>query len=215
MIELNNIYKRYHTKNESVEVIREMSLKIQKGEFIALHGPSGSGKTTLLNIIGLIDDISEGTYLLDGVDVSSMRSNQLSAIRNEQFGYIFQRFYLIPELNILDNICVPLGYAKIGKKERELRAKELLLQVGMEEYERKYPNELSGGEQQRIAIIRAMMNEPKVILADEPTGNLDEANAKNVMDMLVDLHQKGYTIVMVSHDPSIIAYATRRIELRK
>ena len=180
---------------------------------MAVTGPSGSGKTTFLTIAGLLEAFSSGTYMLDGVDVSQMNDNQRSRIRNEKIGFIFQAFNLIPDLNVLDNIEVPLRYRGMSGAERKKRATDALARVGLSARSKHYPAELSGGQQQRVAIARALAGEPRLLLADEPTGNLDSSMARSVMDLLEELHRDGATIVMVTHDPQLAARAQRNVHV--
>jgi putative ABC transport system ATP-binding protein len=186
---------------------------VREGEFVAVTGPSGSGKTTFLTIAGLLEAFTSGTYLLDGVDVSRMGDDERSRIRNQKIGFIFQAFNLIPDLNVLDNIEVPLRYRGLPAAERKQRAADALARVGLSARARHYPNELSGGQQQRVAIARALAGSPKLLLADEPTGNLDSQMARSVMDLLEELHLEGSTIVMVTHDPQLAARAQRNVHV--
>ena len=184
IIELSNIQKSYTVDNSKVNVLNNINLEIHKGDFVGIYGKSGSGKSTLLNIIGLIDKMNSGIYLLNGIDISKISSKQENGIRNREIGYIFQSFNLINSLNVLENVAMPLGYSGVGKKERILRAKELLESVGLKDKAYSYPHKLSGGEKQRVSISRALSNNPSIILADEPTGALDSKNSEIIMNLL-------------------------------
>lgn len=213
MIKLRNISKNYCDKNTDRQVLNNINIDINQGEFACIYGPSGCGKTTLLNIIGLMDTYSEGTYHLNDIKINNKEEKFFYKLRNEYFGYIFQDFNLIPDLNVLENVCVPMGYKGVSKKEREERAKYLLEEMGLSDKLKSYPSQLSGGEKQRVAIARAISNKPKFILADEPTGSLDQANGLNVMEILKKLNEDGTTIIMVTHDNNLSNYATRVIRL--
>ena len=193
--------------------MHHVNLEIQDGEFVIISGTSGSGKTTLLNILGLIDRATGGNYILNGENITDMNDNAHAELRNKMFGYVFQSFYLIDELNIVENVCVPAGYAGERKKERNKRAEELLKVVGLGDKVHSRPSQLSGGEKQRVAIARALINNPKIILADEPTGNLDSNNSRIVMELLKKKYIEGKTIIMVTHDPSLEIYATKIIHI--
>ena len=184
IIELSNIQKSYTVDNSKVNVLNNINLEIHKGDFVGIYGKSGSGKSTLLNIIGLIDKMNSGIYLLNDIDISKISSKQENSIRNREIGYIFQSFNLINSLNVLENVAMPLGYSGVGKKERILRAKELLESVGLKDKAYSYPHKLSGGEKQRVSISRALSNNPSIILADEPTGALDSKNSEIIMNLL-------------------------------
>ena len=213
MLKMQNLSKVYRTEMVETYALRQFDLTVSQGEFVAVTGPSGSGKTTFLTIAGLLEAFSGGTYLLDGVDVSGMNDTQRSKIRNEKIGFIFQAFNLIPDLNVLDNIEVPLRYRGMGGAERKKRAADALARVGLSARAKHYPAELSGGQQQRVAIARALAGEPRLLLADEPTGNLDSSMARSVMDLLEELHRDGATIVMVTHDPQLAARAQRNVHV--
>lgn len=213
MIILNNISKSYYGKGFETKVLEGVNLNINKGEFICIYGPSGCGKTTLLNIIGLMDNFTYGIYNLNGIDISIKEDKSFSKLRNKEFGYVFQDFNLISDLNVLENVCMPLGYAGVRKKEREIRAKELLINVGMIEKIKCFPSQLSGGEKQRVSIARALSNNPEIILADEPTGSLDQQNGLKIMKIFKELNEKGKTIIMVTHDKKLSKYATRVIKV--
>ena len=209
IIELSNIQKSYTVDNSKVNVLNNINLEIHKGDFIGIYGKSGSGKSTLLNIIGLIDKMNSGIYLLNGIDISKISSKQENGIRNREIGYIFQSFNLINSLNVLENVAMPLGYSGVGKKERILRAKELLESVGLKDKAYSYPHKLSGGEKQRVSISRALSNNPSIILADEPTGALDSKNSEIIMNLLKKINDSGTTVIMVTHDETLTKYMTR------
>ena len=213
MLKMQSLSKVYRTEMIETYALREFNLDVREGEFVAVTGPSGSGKTTFLTIAGLLEAFTGGRYQLDGVDVSGMDDTQRSRMRNEKIGFIFQAFNLIPDLNVLDNIEVPLRYRGMKTAERQQRARDALARVGLSARERHYPAELSGGQQQRVAIARALAGSPRLLLADEPTGNLDSAMARSVMDLLEELHRDGATIVMVTHDPRYAEHAERSIHL--
>lgn len=209
--------KRYDEKNTRKEiktkVLKGVDLSISKGEFVCIFGESGSGKSTLLNILGLLDDTTIGTYKLDGVDIRKLSKKESAFIRNQKIGFVFQAYHLIPELNALENLVVPLGYAGMRKKEREKIAYELLTEFGIDDLEKKHVSQMSGGEQQRIAIMRAIINKPQILLADEPTGNLDKENSQTIMNLFERLNKQGMTIVMVTHDTSLAKYGTRVVHV--
>ena len=213
MLNMTGLSKVYRTEMVETYALRNFDLQVKEGEFVAVTGPSGSGKTTFLTIAGLLEAFSGGSYLLDGVDVSRMNDTQRSKIRNEKIGFIFQAFNLIPDLNVLDNIEVPLRYRGMGGAERKKRAADALARVGLSARQKHYPAELSGGQQQRVAIARALAGSPRLLLADEPTGNLDSSMARSVMDLLEELHRDGATIVMVTHDPQLAARAQRNVHV--
>jgi len=215
MIELNEIAKTYQGKNIYTEAIKNLNLKVRDGDFVAIMGRSGSGKTTLLNILGCMDHFDSGCYYFDGEDIANFNNRQLAKFRNQKIGFVFQSFNLIPSLTSVENIELPLGLANVKKEKRKARAYELLKEVGLEEKAHHKPSELSGGQQQRIAIARAIANHPKVLLADEPTGNLDEKSGFQIMEYLKRLNQKEHiTIIMVTHDILIAKYADYILELR-
>lgn len=195
------------------KVLKGVDLSISKGEFVCIFGESGSGKSTLLNILGLLDDATIGTYKLDGVDIRKLSKKESAFIRNQKIGFVFQAYHLIPELNALENLVVPLGYAGMRKKEREKIAYELLTEFGIDDLEKKHVSQMSGGEQQRIAIMRAIINKPQILLADEPTGNLDKENSQTIMNLFERLNKQGMTIVMVTHDTSLAKYGTRVVRV--
>ncbi len=214
MLDMREIAKVYRTETVETHALRGFTLSVREGEFVAVTGPSGSGKTTFLTIAGLLEDFSSGEYILDGVNVHGMNDNQRSRLRNEKIGFVFQAFNLIPDLNVLDNVEVPLHYRRgIGAAERRKRAIEALERVGLSARMRHYPAELSGGQQQRAAIARALAGSPRLLLADEPTGNLDTAMARGVMELIEELHREGATVVMVTHDPDLAARAERNVHI--
>ena len=213
LIKLINISKTYEGKSVRTEVLQQINLSIEKGEFVCVLGKSGCGKTTLLNILGLIDKASSGKYVLENIDTTDLAAYEIAQIRNQKIGFIFQSFYLLDDYNVLDNVILPMGYAGKKKVEREKQARHLLDKVGMTHRVKYYPNQLSGGEKQRVAIARALSNSPKLILADEPTGNLDKKNCDVIMGILKELNSTGITIIMVTHDQTLRKYATRTIEI--
>ena len=213
LIELKDIYKIYHMGNEDVRANDGITLTIYKGEFVAIVGKSGSGKSTLMNIIGALDVPTDGSYYLGGEDVSDMTDDQLAAIRNRMIGFIFQQYNLLPKLNLLENVELPLLYAGVGREERRDRAMASLERVGLKEKWRNMPNQLSGGQQQRVSIARALAGDPSLILADEPTGALDSRTSREVLDFLKQLNTEGNTIVMITHDNSIAVEAKRVVRI--
>lgn len=213
LIELKEIYKVYQMGSEEVRANDGIDLTINRGEFVAIVGKSGSGKSTLMNIIGALDVPSSGRYLLDGEDVDQMSDNQLARIRNRMIGFIFQQYNLLPKLNLLENVELPLLYAKVGREERRERAMRSLERVGLAEKWKNLPNQLSGGQQQRVSIARALAGDPSLILADEPTGALDSRTSRDVLDFLKQLNDEGNTIVMITHDSSIAMEARRVVRI--
>ena len=213
MIKLDNIKKVFQTEEVETWALRNISLEVKEGEFVAIMGPSGCGKSTLLNIIGLLNNPTSGSYLLDGKDVSMLKESERTLIRRGMMGFVFQSFNLIDELNVVENIELPLLYMGVSGKERRKRAEEVMERVAMSHRAKHYPSQLSGGQQQRTAIARAILPRPKLILADEPTGNLDSKNGKEVMDLLSELHKEGTTIVMVTHSQHDANYADRVINM--
>ena len=213
LIELKDIYKIYHMGDEEVRANDGITLNIYKGEFVAIVGKSGSGKSTLMNIIGALDVPTDGSYYLGGEDVSDMTDDQLAAIRNRMIGFIFQQYNLLPKLNLLENVELPLLYAEVGKEERHDRAMASLERVGLKEKWRNMPYQLSGGQQQRVSIARALAGDPSLILADEPTGALDSRTSREVLDFLKQLNTEGNTIVMITHDNSIAVEAKRVVRI--
>ncbi|HKM17563.1 MAG: ABC transporter ATP-binding protein [Firmicutes bacterium] len=214
MISLKGICKHYYMGEVVINALDGIDLSIERGEFISIMGPSGSGKSTLLNILGVLDQPTEGTYLLEDVDITDLGDRELARIRNRHFGFIFQSYNLFPELSALENVMVPLAYAGRPKSERIKRAKELLKMVDMSHRLKHFPNQLSGGEQQRVAIARALANQPTLLLADEPTGNLASDQSEEIMQLLCKLNQQGTTIVIVTHDPHIGSFGRRLIRLQ-
>ena len=213
MLKMKSVKKVFRTAMVETHALRDFDLEVNEGEFIAVTGPSGSGKTTFLTIAGLLESFSGGSYVLDGQDVSTLNDNQRSRIRNEKIGFIFQGFNLIPDLNLFDNVDVPLRYRGLKAAERRSRIEAALEQVGLLARAKHFPDQLSGGQQQRVAIARALAGKPKFLLADEPTGNLDSLMARQVMDMLEDINAKGMTIIMVTHDPDLARRAHRNIQI--
>ncbi|MBK9494251.1 MAG: Lipoprotein-releasing system ATP-binding protein LolD [Alphaproteobacteria bacterium ADurb.BinA280] len=213
MLSMRQLSKIYRTHMIETHALRGFDIDVQEGEFVAVTGPSGSGKTTFLNIAGLLEEFSEGDYLLDGVSVRGLSDNQRSRLRNEKLGFIFQGFNLIPDLNLFDNVDVPLRYRGYPAAERRRRIEDALGKVGLAARQRHYPAELSGGQQQRVAIARALAGSPRMLLADEPTGNLDSQMARGVMELLEQINAEGTTIIMVTHDPELAARAQRNVHI--
>jgi putative ABC transport system ATP-binding protein len=213
MLHMKDISKVYRTEMVETHALRDMSLDVRAGEFVAITGPSGSGKTTFLNIAGLLEELTGGEYQLDNVDVKNLRDRDRSRLRNEKIGFVFQSFNLIPDLNLFDNVDVPLRYRGFTRGERKKRIESALERVGLASRTKHYPAELSGGQQQRVAIARAIAGEPKLLLADEPTGNLDSQMAREVMQLLEDLNAQGTIVVIVTHDPEIAARAQRNVHI--
>lgn len=213
LIELKDVYKIYQMGEETVHALDGISLTVDPGEFVAIVGSSGSGKSTAMNIIGCLDVPTSGTYHLGGVDVSTMDDDQQAEIRNKMLGFIFQQYNLLPRLNLMENVEVPLVYAGVSRAERHARAREVLEQVGLGDKLKNRPNQLSGGQQQRVSIARALVRNPAVILADEPTGALDSHTGREVIGMLQQLHREGHTVVLITHDNSIAVQAERIIRL--
>ena len=213
MITLEGVTKVYHTGEVEVPALRGISLHIPEGQFVAIMGPSGSGKSTLMNLIGCLDQPSAGRYILDGYDVSNLTEDQLAWIRNRKIGFVFQSFNLIPRVRALHNVEMPLIYAGDNKQRRE-RALAALTSVGLQSRASHLPSELSGGQQQRVAVARALVTDPAILLADEPTGNLDSESSLEIMKLLRDLNQQGRTIVLITHEPDIAAFAQRVVRLR-
>lgn len=214
IIRLEQIIRNFPLGNQVVKVLKGIDLSIQKNEYVALMGPSGSGKSTLMNLIGCLDTPTAGRYLLNSTDVSSLTDNQLAEIRNREIGFIFQTFNLLPRSTALQNVALPLIYAGLSAKERQLRATEVLEQVGLADRMDHRPNQLSGGQRQRVAIARALVNKPSIILADEPTGNLDSQTSLEIMKLLDDIQEQGNTIILVTHEEEIAQYARRIVKLR-
>lgn len=214
MIEIKNLGKTYDTGTIQLEALKNVNLDIESGEFVAIMGPSGSGKSTLMNIIGCLDRPTTGSYLLDGRDISSLDENQLAAIRNQKIGFVFQTFNLLPRLNAIRNVELPMVYAGMDPVTRRKKASAALERVGILDHALHRPNELSGGQRQRVAVARALVNSPVLILADEPTGNLDSKSGAEVMTLFEELHQQGSAIVLVTHDAEIAAHAQRIVHFR-
>ena len=214
IIETHNISKVYRMGSEVINALQDVSITINRGEYVAFMGPSGSGKSTLMNIIGCLDTPSGGQYILNGNDVSNMTDNELAEVRNKEIGFVFQTFNLLPRQSSLENVALPLIYAGYNKSQREERAQLALESVGLGNRGKHKPNELSGGQRQRVAIARALINDPSIILADEPTGNLDTKTSYEIMELFENLHSKGNTIIMVTHEEDIARYAHRIVRLR-
>ena len=211
IITVDNVNKTYKNGSLELQVLKNISFKVDKGEFLAIMGSSGSGKSTMMNILGCLDNQYEGKYILDGIDISKSTENELSEIRNKKIGFIFQSFNLLPRLTALENVELPLIYSSVPKEERHKRANELLEMVGLKDRIHHRPNELSGGQRQRVAIARALVNNPSIILADEPTGNLDSKSEEEIIEILQKLNKMGKTIVIVTHEPNIGEIAQRKI----
>lgn len=214
VVKLLDAGKVYTQSDVKTTGITNVSLEVMPGDFIAITGRSGCGKSTLLNILGLMDDLTDGQYLFCGTNIAKLNGKSAASFRNREIGFVFQSFNLVNEISVLENVCMPLGYAGIGKHERKKRAVQMLRLVGLENKMDKRPIHLSGGEQQRVAIARAIVNEPKLLLADEPTGNLDEENSHLIMNLLTELNTNGMTIIMVTHSPEMAAYAKSKIQIR-
>lgn len=214
IINTSEISKIYQMGTQTVNALQSISIKIDKGEYVAFMGPSGSGKSTLMNIVGCLDTPTAGTYILNNKDVSHMTENELADVRNKEIGFVFQTFNLLPRATALENVALPLIYAGYGKSARQEKAMDVLASVGLADRAGHKPNELSGGQRQRVAIARALVNDPSIILADEPTGNLDSKTSYDIMDLFHDLHEHGNTIIMVTHEDDIAHYAHRIVRLR-
>ena len=214
IIHLENIYKSYYLGKQELQVLKDISLDIYKNEYVALMGPSGSGKSTLMNILGCLDSPTSGTYILNDKDVSKMPDNDLAEVRNKEIGFVFQQFNLLPRLTAAENVALPLVYNGTSKKLRIEQALEMLNRVGLGDRSHHKPNELSGGQGQRVAIARALVNTPSIILADEPTGNLDSKTSVEIMEIFGKIHQAGSTVILVTHEEDIAHYAHRVIRLR-
>jgi putative ABC transport system ATP-binding protein len=214
LIKITNIKRDFPLGNEIVYVLKGIDLEINKGEYVALMGPSGSGKSTLMNILGCLDTPTSGTYILNGKHVSEMQDDELAGIRNKEIGFVFQTFNLMPRTTALDNVALPMVYAGHSKSERVERATEVLTQVGLNDRMDHKPNQLSGGQRQRVAVARALVNKPSIILADEPTGNLDSKTSVEIMNLFNEIHANGNTVILVTHEEDIAAYAHRIIRLR-
>lgn len=214
MISIRNLVKNYKVGTIIVRALRSVSVDIRKNEYVAIMGPSGSGKSTLMNIIGCLDTPTEGIYVLNNTDVSKLEDNQLAEIRNKEIGFVFQTFNLLPRYTAFENVMLPLVYAGIPKAQRIVRAEEVMESVGLTDRAMHRPNELSGGQKQRVAVARAMVNHPSIILADEPTGNLDSKTSADIMNLFDEIHEKGNTIILVTHEEDIAKHAHRIIRLR-
>ena len=214
IIETNHIAKRYVMGSEVIEALKSVTISINKGEYVAFMGPSGSGKSTMMNIVGCLDTPTSGTYILNTKDVSFMSENELAEVRNKEIGFVFQTFNLLPRQSSLENVALPLIYAGYKKTERTEKAMKTLTDVGLGDRALHKPNELSGGQRQRVAIARALVNNPSILLADEPTGNLDTRTSYEIMDLFDEIHRKGNTIIMVTHEEDIAKYAHRIVRLR-
>lgn len=214
LIGLRNITKIYHMGSETIYALRDISLDIHRNEYVAFMGPSGSGKSTLMNILGCLDSPTSGDYLLNGTNVSRMTDSELAYVRNKEIGFVFQTFNLLPRLTALDNVALPLIYAGYSKRQRDEAARTALTNVGLGDRTGHKPNELSGGQRQRVAVARALVNDPSIILADEPTGNLDTKTSYEIMALFDELHSKGNTIILVTHEEDIALYARRIVRLR-
>ena len=214
IIETNQISKRYVMGTEVIDALKSVTISVSRGEYVAFMGPSGSGKSTLMNIIGCLDSPTTGSYVLNGKDVSNMSENELAEVRNKEIGFVFQTFNLLPRMTSLENVALPLIYSGFNKAARTEKALLTLKNVGLGDRGKHRPNELSGGQRQRVAIARALVNDPSILLADEPTGNLDSKTSYEIMDLFDQLHAKGNTIVMVTHEEDIARYAHRIVRLR-
>ncbi|GIV40286.1 MAG: macrolide ABC transporter ATP-binding protein [Thermonema sp.] len=214
IIEMQHIRKVYIMGTQQVEALKDINIQVQKGEYVAFMGPSGSGKSTLMNIIGCLDTPTSGRYFLNQKDVSQMDENELAEVRNKEIGFVFQTFNLLPRMTALDNVALPLIYAGYKKSERIERAMQALENVGLADRAHHKPNELSGGQRQRVAIARALVNNPSILLADEPTGNLDSKTSYEIMELFDQIHAQGNTIIMVTHEDDIAGYAGRIVRLR-
>ena len=214
IIHLDNIRKNYYLGRQTIEVLKGISFDILKNEYVALMGPSGSGKSTLMNILGCLDTPTSGTYILNEKDVSRTSDNDLANVRNNEIGFVFQQFNLLPRLTAVENVALPLVYAGVPKKQRTERAMEVLRKVDLVDRSHHKPNEMSGGQNQRVAIARALINNPSIILADEPTGNLDSKTSSEIMSIFTKIHESGNTVILVTHEEDISHYAHRIIRLR-
>ncbi|KZE10847.1 ABC transporter ATP-binding protein [Priestia aryabhattai] len=214
MIELVNIHKSYHLGKEEVPILKDINLKIYDGEFVAIMGPSGSGKSTLMNIIGCLDRASSGSYLLNEQEISTYSDEQLAKVRNIHIGFVFQQFQLLPRLTAVENVELPMVYAGVTRKERRARAEAALAKVGLSERMKHLPSELSGGQKQRVAIARSIVNNPTLILADEPTGALDTKTSADIMEQFSKLNADGTTVVVITHEPEVAEYTSRTVIVR-
>jgi putative ABC transport system ATP-binding protein len=214
LISIKHLNKTYIMGAEKVEALKDVSLDIEKNEYVALMGPSGSGKSTLMNLLGCLDSPSRGEYWLNGIEVSTMHDGELAEVRNKQIGFVFQTFNLLPRLSALENVALPLVYAGFSREERLEKAKKVLESVGLGDRMYHKPNELSGGQRQRVAVARALVNDPAIILADEPTGNLDTKTSYEIMTLFEEIHQAGNTVILVTHEQDIALHAQRIVRLR-
>jgi putative ABC transport system ATP-binding protein len=214
LIKITNLKRDFVLGSEIIYVLKGIDLEINKGEYVALMGPSGSGKSTLMNLLGCLDTPTSGSYILNGKDVSQMDDDELADIRNTEIGFVFQTFNLMPRTTALDNVALPMVYAGYSKTDRNIRATEVLKQVGLDDRMDHKPNELSGGQRQRVAVARALVNKPSIILADEPTGNLDSKTSEEIMNLFNEIHANGNTVIVVTHEEDIAAHAHRIIRLR-
>lgn len=214
LVELRNVRKTYRMGDEEIHALDDISVDIDEGDFMSIIGPSGSGKSTLMHILGCLDSPTSGTIKLDGVMIHNASTRQLAAIRNRKIGFVFQSFNLLPKLNVLQNVELPMVYSGIGGRERRERAMEAMKKVGIDNRAKHRPSQLSGGQQQRVAIARSLVNDPRIIFADEPTGNLDSHTGEVVLEMFHGFHKEGRTIILVTHDPEIAAVTPRRLEIR-
>ncbi|HEY9178424.1 MAG TPA: ABC transporter ATP-binding protein [Flavipsychrobacter sp.] len=214
VISLQNVKKSYYLGKQKLPVLKGIDLTVMNNEYISLMGPSGSGKSTLMNIIGCLDTLSDGTYILNGKDVSKMTDDELADVRNVEIGFVFQQFNLLPRLTAWENVALPLIYAGVNKKDREERARDILEKVGLADRAHHKPNELSGGQSQRVAIARALVNNPSIILADEPTGNLDTKTSEEIMELFAHIHQQGNTVMLVTHEEDIANFTKRIVRIR-
>ncbi len=214
IIELQDVHKVYDMGAEKVRALNGVDLKIAHGEYVAIMGPSGSGKSTMMNLLGCLDTPSTGSYILNGTAVEKLNDQELAGIRNKEIGFVFQTFNLLARTDALQNVELPLIYAGVSRKDRRERAQRALARVGLTDRAHHLPNELSGGQRQRVAIARALVNDPSILLADEPTGNLDTATSTDIMNLFDELHRQGNTVILVTHEPDIAAHADRKIVLR-
>lgn len=214
LIDLKNVSKSYRNGDQELQVLKDVHLEVEEGEFVAIMGPSGSGKSTLMNIIGMLDRPTSGEYYLEGEEVAKLSEKKLAKVRNQQIGFVFQQFFLLSKLNALQNVELPLIYAGVSQSKRKALAEQYLKKVELEKRMHHLPSELSGGQKQRVAIARALVNHPSIILADEPTGALDTNTGEQIMELLTELNREGKTIIMVTHEPEIAAFAKRQIVIR-
>ena len=214
LIDLKNVNKSYRNGDQELQVLKDIHLAVEEGEFVAIMGPSGSGKSTLMNIIGMLDRPTSGEYYLEGEEVAKLGEKKLAKVRNQQLGFVFQQFFLLSKLNALQNVELPLIYAGVSQSKRKALAEQYLKKVELEARMHHLPSELSGGQKQRVAIARALVNHPSIILADEPTGALDTKTGEQIMELLTELNREGKTIIMVTHEPEIAAFAKRQIVIR-